>query len=211
MLRFKDRADAGKKLVQKLLHYKSDPQVVVVGLPRGGVVVAYEVARQLQVPLDIIVPRKIGTPANPELALGAITQEGEPVWNEALIKSFHIHPEDLTDIIEQEKREAARRLSLYRKSRPPLEVKNKIVILIDDGIATGATMRAAIASLRAHGAKKIIVAIPVAPLEILEQIEKDADEVICLSVPRMFFGVGQFYDSFAQTTDEEVIELMQRK
>lgn len=208
MLRFKDRVDAGKQLAQKLLHYKSNPNVLVVGLPRGGVVVAYEVARQLDAPLDIIVPRKIGMPANPELALGAITQEGEPVWNEAVIKSFHIHPEDLTDIIEQEKREAARRLSLYRKSRPPLDAKDKIVILIDDGIATGATMRAAIASLRAHGAKKIIIAVPVAPLDMIERIEQDADEVICLSVPRMFFGVGQFYDSFLQTSDEEVIALL---
>jgi putative phosphoribosyl transferase len=211
MLRFKDRVDAGKKLAQKLLSYQSDPTVMVVGLPRGGVVVAYEVAHLLQVPLDIIVPRKIGMPANPELALGAITQEGEPVWNEALIKSFHIHKEDLKDILEQEKREAARRLSLYRKSHLAQDFKNKTVILIDDGIATGATMRAAIAGIRAQGAKKIIVAVPVAPLEILEEIEKEADEIICLAVPRMFYGVGQFYDSFAQTTDEEVIALMQNK
>jgi putative phosphoribosyl transferase len=207
-MRFRDRVDGGRQLAQKLMQYKKHPHAIVLGLPRGGVVTAYEVANQLDLPLDIIVTRKIGAPFNPELAIGALTQDGTAVWNEKLLKSLHLKPADLTQTIEQEKKEAQRRLSKYRGARKPLQLKDKIAILVDDGIATGATMRAAIASARALGAVKVIVAIPVAPIEKLESFEKEADEFVCLSLPKIFLGVSAFYDEFGQTVDEEVIDLL---
>jgi len=208
MTRFIDRIDAGKQLAKKLMHYKNNPEAIVLGLPRGGVVTAYEVATALNLPLDIIVPRKIGAPSNPELAVGAVTQNGEIVWNDELMKTLHLTEEDLVDIIEKEKRESARRLRAYRGDRPKLQLKDKIAILVDDGIATGATMRAAIASARAHGAKRIVAATPLSTLEAMERIEREADECICVLLPKIFLGISAFYDEFAQTSDEEVIELL---
>ncbi len=210
MIRFKNRIDGGRQLAKKLARYKKHPHAIILGLPRGGVITAYEVATQLDLPLDIIVPRKIGSPSNPELAVGALTQEGDIVWNARLLKSLHLSPEDLSPTIEKEKKEAARRLSLYRGSRKPLKLKDKVAILVDDGIATGATMRAAVSSARARGATKVIAAIPVAPIEALTILESEVDEFICISMPKIFLGVGAFYDSFEQTTDEEVIDIMQK-
>jgi len=210
MIRFKDRIDGGKKLAVLLASYKNDPNVIVIGLPRGGVVTAYQVAHALNLPLDLIVPRKISAPTRPELAVGALTQEGKVVWNHALLKQLGLTITDLAGSIEKEKKELARRLSLYRGTRLLLNVKDKIVILVDDGIATGATMRAAIASVRVQGAKKIVVAIPVSSRDALEKIEEEADEVVCVIVPEVFWGVGAFYDLFDQTEDKEVIELMKK-
>ena len=208
--RFKDRIDGGKKLAVLLASYKNNPNTIVIGLPRGGVVTAYQVAYALNLPLDLVVPRKISAPTSSELAVGALTQEGNIVWNEALLKQLGLTITDLADSVEKEKKESARRLSLYRGRRSLLNVKDKIVILVDDGIATGATMRAAIASVRAQGAKKIVVAIPVSSREALKKIKKEADEVVCVMVPEIFWGVGAFYDLFEQTKDEEVIELMKK-
>lgn len=210
MTRFRDRVDGGKQLAEKLLIYKNHPDAIVLGLPRGGVITAYEVAKALELPLDIVVPRKIGAPFNPELAVGAITQEGEVVWNDSLMKSLHLKPADLTDIIAAEKKESARRLQTYRGGRPPLDLKDKIVILIDDGIATGATMRASIASVRARGCAKIVVATPLAPIDPLSKIEQEADEFVCVLMPKIFMGISAFYDEFGQTSDEEVIAIMQQ-
>ncbi len=210
MIRFKDRIDGGKKLAVLLASYKNNPNTIIIGLPRGGVVTAYQVAYELNLPLDLVVTRKIGAPTSSELAVGALTQEGNIVWNEALLKQLGLTVTDLADSIEKEKKESARRLSLYRGTRPSLNVKDKIVILVDDGIATGATMRAAIASVRAQGAKKIVVAIPVSSREALKKIKEEADEVVCVTVPEVFWGVGAFYDLFDQTEDEEVIELVKK-
>ncbi len=205
---FRDRSDAGKQLAQRLIAYKDKSGTIVLGLPRGGVVPAYEVAKLLELPLDIVVPRKIGAPDNPELAVAAIAEDGSIVINDQLMNDLGLKLQDLQGLIAQEKKEAARRMKLYRAGRAPLELAGKTVILVDDGIATGATMRAAIASVRARGAKTIIVAVPVAPPEVLDEIRPEVDDILCLLVPTIFFGVGGFYENFLQTEDQEVIDLM---
>ena len=207
---FINRTDAGKKLAQTLLSYKNNPDVIVIGLPRGGVVTAYEIARELHVPLDIIVPRKIGAPFEPELAVGALTQEGDIVWNTDLMHMLGLRPADLADTIAQETEEAARRLAVYRGNKSPLELKNKIVILVDDGIATGATMRAAIATARREGAKTIVVAAPVAASDALDEIRPEVDELICLTRLDFLPGISAAYREFEQTTDAQVIALMNK-
>jgi predicted phosphoribosyltransferase len=208
ILIFHDRIDAGKKLAKHLQQYAGQPDVVVIGLPRGGVVVAAEVARELQVSLDIIIPRKIGAPGQEELAVGALTEDGTVQLNEELMQILGLSSADLTQIIEREKQEAKRRLKLYRGNRPPRILKDKTVILVDDGIATGSTIQAAIASAYEEGAKKIIVAIPVGPAITIKELKKEVDEVVCLQMPESFLGVSQFYRNFAQTSDEKVIRLM---
>ncbi len=207
---FVDRQDAGKQLAEKLAAYKNHPSAIVIGLPRGGMIPAAEVAKELALPLDIVVPRKIGAPFNKELAVGAVTQDGQMVWNEQLVKSLHISPDDMKDTIEKERAESKRRLQLYRRDRAPLILKDKVVIIVDDGIATGATMRAAIAYVKQQGAKKIIAATPVATVDTLEIIQNEVDEVVSVLLPKIFLGISAFYGSFPQTEDEEVIALMQQ-
>lgn len=209
-MRFKDRADAGRKLIPKLLKYKNNPDAIIIGLPRGGVITAFEIAQELRLPLDIVVPRKIGAPNNPELAVGALTEDGIPLFNDYLMERLGLVKDDVKEIIAEEKQEAQRRLALYRGNRTPLNLDNKIAILVDDGIATGATMGAAIASARARGAKKVIVAVPVSSSDVIKKIKKEVDEFICLYVPEILWGIGAFYDNFAQTKDEEVIERMEQ-
>lgn len=205
---FKDRKDAGKKLAEKLLSYKDSPNTIVLGLPRGGVITAFEVANKLHLPLDVICPRKIGAPFNPELAIGAITETGEGFFNEALIRECHISQEYIQKKVAEEKAQAEHRLKVFRKNREKRSVEGKVVILIDDGLATGATMKAAISTMQAEGALKMIVAIPVAPEDTLNEIETLVDEVICLDTPLFFAAIGQFYEDFSQIEDEEVIELL---
>ena len=207
---FKDRVDAGKKLAQELTHYRNKPNTLVIGLPRGGVPVAFEVAQALNLPMDIVVPRKIGAPMQPELALGAVTQEGALVLNKKLMRMHDISLEELQPIIEEEKEEAQRRLSLYRPGRGLLNVKNKTILLVDDGIATGATIRAAIESLKLARAGRIVVAIPTAPMDTVNDLDWEVDELVCLTTPTFFGGVGQVYENFGQTQDEEVIALMEK-
>lgn len=207
---FEDRVDAGQKLASKLTQYKEDPDTVVIGLPRGGVIVANEVANNLKLTLDIIVPRKIGAPGNPELAIGAITEEGEGFFDEAFIRSYQIDPEVINKEVTAEKEEARRRLELYRGSRPALNLNDKTAILIDDGIATGSTMKAAIVSAKIKGADKVVVAVPVAPPSTIAEIKNTADEVVVLDQPPFFQAVGQFYADFSQTEDAEIIELMSK-
>lgn len=207
-MQFKDRTDAGKQLAAALMAYKNHPNAIVIGLPRGGVVTAFEVARALGLKLDIVVPRKIGAPDNPELAIGAITEDGTRIFNHDLISQLGVSQSQIERIIEEERREAARRLKTYRAGRPPLNVEGKLVILVDDGIATGSTMKAAIASLKAKKAAKIVVAIPVGPTETIEELKMIVDEVVCLTTPSPFFAIGAFYVQFEQTTDEEVISLL---
>jgi putative phosphoribosyl transferase len=205
---FKDRVDAGNLLAQRLLEYKDKPDAIVLGLPRGGVVTAYEVARILGLPLDIVVPRKIGAPQNQELAVAAIAEDGSLIINDQLMNYLGLQLDDLQNLIEKEKKESARRMKLYRAGRTQLDLADKTVILVDDGIATGATMKAALMSARSRGAKLIIVAVPVAPAEVLDDIRPEVDGLICLLTPEQFFGVGGFYMHFPQVEDQEVIELL---
>ncbi len=207
---FVDRQDAGKQLADKLTAYRNHHNAIVIGLPRGGVIPAAEVAKELKLPLDIVVPRKIGAPFNSELAVGAVTQDGQVVWNEKLMKSFHLSPDDLDlkETIKKERAESNRRLRLYRRGRPPLILKDKTVIIVDDGIATGATMRAAIAYAKQQGAAKIIAATPVATVDTLELIAPEVDEIISVKLPKTFLGISAFYDIFGQTSDDEVIALL---
>jgi putative phosphoribosyl transferase len=208
-MRFKDRHDAGKQLAQLLMPYSS-PNNILIALPRGGVVVAFEIALMLHLPLDIVCPRKIGAPFNPEFAIGAITETGEAILSTEIIEELGIPSAYVQAAMEKEKKEAEWRLNNYRKKRPPRNVEGKIAILIDDGLATGATMRAAISTLKKERASKLIVAVPVAPRETAFKIKNTVDEFLCLTTPENFFAVGQFYERFDQIKDDEVIDLLEK-
>ena len=205
---FQDRTDAGRQLAEKLLSYAGRDDVIVLALPRGGVPVAFEVAQRVRVPLDVCVVRKLGVPGHEELAMGAIASGGVRVLNEDVL---YVLP-DAQSIVEMvtaiEREELKRRERDYRGDRPAPEVRGRTVILVDDGLATGATMRAAAAALRQQGAAKIIVAVPVGAPGTCHEIRSVADEVVCLQTPGSFMGVGQYYEDFSQTTDEEVRELL---
>ena len=203
---YKNRMDAGIQLALKLEKFKNQPDTIVIALPRGGVIVGFEVAQALQLPLDLIFPRKIGAPFNEELAIGAITETGEGFLNKNLIDSLHIDIEYVKQTIEKEKKEAQRRLSIYRGNKPFLSLEGKTVILVDDGIATGATMKAAILDIKKRKASQLIIAVPVASYETIHQMQPLVDEIICLTIPINFYAVGQFYEDFRQITDQEVIE-----
>ncbi len=205
---FRDRTDAGQKLAEALAAYRDANGAIVIALPRGGVVVGAEVARTLSLPLDIVVPRKIGAPGNEEYAIGAITEAGEPVWDQQSVSLTDASDEYLRATVERERKEARRRLTTYRGDRPPRNLKGKAVILVDDGIATGLTMAAAIQTIRAEGAKRIVLAVPVAAADSTAKLRAMVDEVTCLHAPQWFGAVGAFYDTFEQTSDEEVIALL---
>jgi len=208
---FKDRQDAGLKLAAVLMAYRQAPNTQIIALPRGGVVIGDELAKKLSLPLDIVVPRKIGAPGNEEFAIGAITESGEPILDQGIIKQYQIAEDYLKITIAKEQKEAARRLKLYRGEREPLNLKGQNVIIADDGIATGATMKAAIASVKGRGVKKITIAVPVSSVEASAEIKKLVDEFVCLDTPEYFGAVGAFYESFGQTTDEEVIKIMKNQ
>ena len=207
---FKDRIEAGKSLAEKLTALQIKPPLIVLGLPRGGVIVAHEIAQKLKAPLDIIVPRKIGAPFSPELAIGAITEDGSLLLNQEMVKSLRIEKDYIDQASAKEKKEAQRRLNKYRAGRASLDLKDKTVIITDDGIATGATMQAALRSIRSQNAKKIIVAVPVLPPDTKAIIEKECDELVFLGQPADFGAIGMFYEKFDQTTDEEVIAIMKK-
>lgn len=202
---FKDRHDAGIRLSEKLASYKDKTNTMVLGLPRGGVIVAYEVAHHLHLPLDVIVIRKMGAPYNPELAIGATDEMGNMVLNEEVISGSKANHSTIEKERKEQMAEAQRRLDLFRHGRSPLDLSGKNVIIIDDGLATGATMRAAVHSVKNKNAKQVIVAIPVAAPSSLQKLEKEADTIIYLVAPDSFESVGNFYEHFEQTTDEEVI------
>lgn len=208
-MHFKDRTDAGQKLALQLHKYSQMANGIVIGLPRGGVPVAYEVAQALKLSLDIVCPRKIGAPGNPEFALGAVTESGEGIIDADLVQMLGVDADYLQAEIESERKEAQHRLEYYRKGLPPRILRGKTVIIIDDGLATGATMKAALASIRKESPEKVVVAVPVSPSETLEEMKELADEVVCLEIPLFFQAVGQFYEDFGQTTDKEVICLLQ--
>ena len=204
---FIDRIDAGKQLAEKLIKYKNAKDTIVLALPRGGVIVGKAICEVLNLPLDIVIPRKIGAPFNPELAIGAICED-QYILNKDLISSLDVNEKYIKDIIEDEKKEAKRREKLYRKNKGPLILKNKTIILVDDGIATGATMHAAIKFIKTKDPKKLIVGSPIALKDIYEDFKKLCDEIICLYTPLDFMAIGQFYENFQQTTDEEVINIL---
>jgi putative phosphoribosyl transferase len=208
MKRFEDRMDAAKQLAQKLSRYKNCGGCVVIGLPRGGVVLAHEVAQQLGLPLDIVISRKIGAPGQQELALGAVAEDGVKFFNEDIIQMLGLSESDLEGALAGIKKEIARRVALYRKGRPVGDLHSKTVILVDDGVATGATMLVTIDFVKQHGAHKVIVAVPVLPQEAVAVMVREADELVYLEAPESFPGVGYFYDSFNQVRDDEVIELL---
>jgi predicted phosphoribosyltransferase len=209
---FYDRHEAGKKLAEKLIKFRDRKDAVVLGLPRGGIIVASEVAEKLNIEMDVVVPRKIGAPDNPEYAIGAICHEDIVILNETEVKSLEISKEYLNREIKKEREEIKRRQKLYRGAKPPLVLKNRIVILVDDGIATGLTMWAAVKYVLLKEPRVVIVAIPVGAQDSILRFDEfpQIDEVICLYQPATFGAVGSFYRIFEQTTDEEVIELMAR-
>lgn len=209
-MRFRDRTEAGQHLAQELTPYANRNDVCVLALPRGGVPVAYEVARALHAPLDVWLVRKLGAPFMPELALGAIASGSVQVLTPGIAEALHLEPQQIEDIAYRERIELERREDAYRGGRPSMDVHGKIVILIDDGVATGSTMRAGIQALRQLQPAKIIVAVPVAARSACHMLVQEADQVICLSQPAEFEAVGEWYLDFSQTTDQEVRDLLRR-
>lgn len=206
---FTDRVDAGKQLAAALSDVENE-NGIVLAIPRGGVVVGYEIAKALNLPLDVIIPHKIGAPDNPELAIGAMTEDGTIILDRSLVNYLSVPEKYIREESERQKLEIERRLKMYRKNEPYPDLKGRTVIVVDDGIATGSTMKAALASARKKGAKTIIAAAPVCPPSTIKDLEKQADQIICVHSPEYFSAIGEFYDNFDQTTDKEVIELLQR-
>lgn len=207
---FRDRMEAGKVLGRQLHQYAGRPDTVVLALPRGGIPVGYQIAEALDLPLDIFVVRKLGVPGQEELAMGAIASGGIRVLNEDIVHALRIPDEVIAAVAVEEQRELERREKLYRQGKPPIDIRNKFVILVDDGLATGATMRAAAAALKKQGAKGVIVAVPVAARSTCEELRAEVDDIVCGATPEPFYGVGSWYRDFSQTTDEEVIELLEK-
>lgn len=207
---FKDRHDAGKQLANELVKFKGQDDVIVLGLPRGGVPVAFEVAKTLKLPLDVFIVRKLGVPGQPELAMGAIASGDIQVLNDSVVRRAGISDSQIEEVAKQEKEELMKREEAYRGARPDIELQDKIVLLVDDGLATGASMRAAISALREHNPEKIIVAVPTAPPDTCQEFEPKVDQIICLHTPTPFWGVGGSYQNFSQTTNEEVRDLLNR-
>src|SRR6266404_9226731 len=205
---FLNRTEAGRLLAEKLEKYANRNDAVVLGLPRGGVPVAYEVAKHLRTPLDVFIVRKLGVPGFEELAAGAIASGGVRVLNQDVVRAIPHAEEAIEAVTAKETAELERREHIYREGRPPPELRGRIVILVDDALATGATMRAAVKALRQGGAAKIVVAVPVGPPDTCRELEQQADETVCLSTPAFFQAVGQYYEDFSQTTDEDVRELL---
>lgn len=205
---FEDRHDAGRRLSTHLGAYAGEPDLLVLGLPRGGVPVAYEVARALGAELDVLVVRKLGVPGQPEFAMGAIAGDGVEVLDRELIHALRVTREQLEAAILSERDELARREKRYRGGRPPARVRDRTVLVVDDGLATGASMTAALHVLRARGAGRVVVAVPVGPPDTRRLFGSLADDVVCVSTPHDFRAVGSHYHRFEQTTDEEVRELL---
>jgi len=207
---FRDRVDAGQQLAEQLKDSVGDDHAVVLGLPRGGVPVAFEVARELDAPLDVIVVRKLGVPYQPELGMGAIGEDGVRVLNDQVIAMAMVTEDEVAAVEQSERAELERRAALFRGDRPRISLVGRTAVVVDDGIATGSTARAACQVVRAHGASRVILAVPVAPRSSLALLAETADELVCLATPEPFFAVGQFYRNFSQTSDEEVVEVLER-
>lgn len=206
---FADRADAGRRLAARLRPL-ADEDPVVLGLPRGGVPVAFEVARELEAPLDVIIVRKLGVPFHRELGFGAIGEGGVRVVHDAIVRMSRAREEELAEVERDEQEELIRQARRFRRGRPRVAVGGRTVIVVDDGIATGATARAACRVARAQGAARVVLAVPVAPPDAAEALRQDADDVVCLSTPAEFSAVGEWYEDFSQTSDAEVVDLLSR-
>ncbi|MBU2632787.1 phosphoribosyltransferase [Patescibacteria group bacterium] len=205
----KDRADGGKKLSQELLKYKKD-NLIILALPRGGVPIGYEIAKKLRLNLNVIVSQKLGSPENPELGIGAISENSTQVLDTHLITTLNVSKNELSNVIIKEKKELERRVCLYRNSEPLPDLTNKTILLVDDGLATGVTAEAAIKSLKKLKPKKIIFAAPVCALDTTGRLKKTIDELICITTPHNFFSVGSWYKHFPQATDQDVIRLLKK-
>ena len=201
---FENRRDAGKQLAKELSEFKGQNDAIVLGLPRGGIPVAYEVAKALELPLDVFIVRKLSVPGQPELAMGAIASGDIKVMNESVVRNAGISDQQIEEVAHKEKEELKKREKAYRGARPDIDLQGKTVLIVDDGLATGASMRAAISALREHNPKKIIAAIPTAPRDTCQEFESEVDQIICLRTPSPFWGVGGSYQNFSQTTNEEV-------
>jgi putative phosphoribosyl transferase len=206
--RFEDRHDAGRRLAAALAPYRGRPNLLVLALPRGGVPVGYEVARALHAPLDLLLVRKLGVPGQEELAMGAIASGGIRVLSDDVVAALRIPDRVIATIAANEEAELARRERAYRDDRPPPQVRGKIIILTDDGLATGSTMRAAAAAVASQEPERLVIAVPVAPPEVCDGLRQVADEVVCAAAPEPFFAVGNWYGDFSQTNDEEVRALL---
>src|SRR5205823_3186760 len=208
--RFVNRTDAGRELAAELTRYSSRSDVLVLGLPRGGVPVAFEIAIALDAPLDVFVVRKLGLPGHEEFGIGAIASGGVRVVDESVLRAYGVDSRTLEEITEREQRELERRERRYRDDRPFPAIQDRVVILVDDGLATGSTMRAAVAALRAEGPREIVVAVPVGAPETCSAMARLADDVVCLMTPEPFYAVGLWYENFEQTDDDEVHDLIER-
>lgn len=206
----RDRRAAGQTLVQPLLEYRRRADVIVLGLPRGGVPVAYEIATALEVRLDLMLVRKLGVPSHQEYAMGAIASGGVRVLNQEALQAHPIDQRTLEAVVERETRELLRRESAYRAARPPLQLRDQVVILVDDGLATGSSMLAAVQAVRQQQPSRIVVAVPVAPLETVAALRRKVDELVCPLIPEWMMSIGHWYLDFTQTSDKEVIDLLQR-
>ncbi|HEY3705409.1 MAG TPA: phosphoribosyltransferase [Terracidiphilus sp.] len=209
-MRFQNRSDAGRQLAAQLTAFGHQPDVLILALPRGGVPVAFEIARTLRAPLDVWVVRKLGAPDIPELAIGAIATGGIQLLSADTVHRLHIPPDVIQTIAARERAELDRREKAYRGDRPPIAVAAKTILLVDDGLATGSTMRAAIASLRQRQPARIVVAVPVAAHSVCTRLTHEADQIVCLFAPLDLNAVGQWYDDFTQTSDAEVCDLLHR-
>jgi putative phosphoribosyl transferase len=208
--RFRNREDAGRQLAARLRHYADRSDVIVLALPRGGVPVGLEVAMALHVPMDVFVVRKLGAPGQEELAMGAIASGGVRVINDEIVRALGLPDGAIERAVEREQQELSRRERIYRNGRPFPELKDRVVILVDDGLATGSSMRAAAQSLRRHDPARIVIAVPAAAPETCEAFKSEVDEVVCAITPALFFAVGLWYEQFPQVSDEEVRDLLAR-
>jgi putative phosphoribosyl transferase len=206
---FRDRVEAGRRLGERLSYLRGE-SLVVVGLPRGGVPVAFEVAKGLGAPLDVIVVRKLGVPFQPELGMGAIGEDGARILNDEVVRMAGVSEDELAEVEARERIELERRARAFRADRPRVPLDGRTTVVVDDGIATGSTARAACQVARAHGASRVVLAVPVAPPGWTERFDHDADEYVCLDTPEPFFAIGQFYADFSQTSDDEVVDCLQR-
>lgn len=208
MMMFRDREDAGRQLAERLAFLGDQPNVLVLGIPRGGVVVAAEIACALEAPLDIFIAHKIGAPFNPELAIGALTGGGQVLLDEDLVSELRLSRGEIEREVESQRVELERRIVLFRKDRPALPVVGQTVVLVDDGVATGSTVLASLRALRTQSPTKIILGIPVGPAETMARLERECDQAVVLATPEPFWAVGRFYAQFDQTEDSEVICLL---
>lgn len=207
---FENRRTAGIALADKLAPYRGTPDMLVLALPRGGVPVAYEVARMLNAELDVLIVRKLGVPHQPELAMGAIASGGARMLNENIIRSCHVTTNELEQVLAEERKELARREESYRGELPAPRIRDRTVIIVDDGLATGASMEAAVKAMKSLKPERIVVAVPVAPAESISQLERIADDVVCVLTPREFYALSLWYRDFSQTSDAEVHELLDK-